>query len=66
MFWGKEPDADQVAGDLVTQELPHLAFDATLITGLNATSGLCFLDFDDGGIGRGKRKMEFFFGDRIR
>ena len=66
MFWSKEPDADQVAGDLVTQELPHLAFDVALITGLNATSGFCLLDFDAGWIGRGERKMEFFFGVRIR
>ena len=66
MFGRKEPDTEKITRDLVTQELPHLAFDATLITGLNATSNLCFLDFDDGGIGHGKRKMEFFFGDRIR
>lgn len=66
MFGRKEPDTEKITRDLVTQVLPHLTFDATLITGFNATSGLCFLDFDDGGIGRGKRKMEFFFGDRIR
>ena len=66
MFGRKEPDTEKITRDLVTQVLPHLTFDATLITGLNATSGLCFLNFDDGGIGRGKRNMEFFFGDRIR
>ena len=57
-------DTNQVAGDLVAQELPDLPFDAAPITGLNATRGLCSLRFD--AWRRGKPKMEFFFGDRIR
>ena len=66
VFGCKEPDTEKVAGDLVTQELPDLPFDAPFITGLNATCGLCPLAFDAWGVGRGKRKMEFFFGARIR
>lgn len=66
MFGCKEPDTHEVAGDLVAQQLPDLAFDAALVTGLNATSGLCSLRFDAWKVGCGKRKMEFFFGARIR
>jgi hypothetical protein len=66
VFWHQEPDTHQVAGDLVAQELPDLPFDAAAITGLKATRGFCSLRFNTWRRGRGKPKMEFFFGDRIR
>ena len=66
VFGSQEPDTNQVAGDLVAQELPDLPFDAAAITGLKATRGFCSLRFDAWRRGRGKPKMEFFFGDRIR
>ena len=46
VFGNQQPQAHQVAGDLVGQELPHAAFDAERIAGLGAGAFLGPLGLD--------------------
>lgn len=66
VFWNEQPQTDQVATDLIGQQLTDTAFNTGGVGGLCFGAVLGALSFD-GGFSTGTVTMEFFFeGQTVR
>ena len=61
MFGNQQPDADQVAQDLIAEQLAHLPLEAERISRFLATGLFGALGVDQQRLGRGERDVELFF-----
>lgn len=66
MFGDEQPDADEIAQDLVAQQLSEGPLDASWVSGFRAPGLFGALGVNQPRLGGGERDMEFFFEDRSR
>ena len=66
VFGDQQPDAEQVAGDLITEQLPNRSLDAGGIGRFDPTGFFRALGVDQRWLWGGKWDVEFFFEGRSR